>query len=78
MQAASETAAVEMDVQSIKEAMTKAREMTSLSNDLQTLAREIASLEKELSLSGSTKTMAEIQKEHDIIQTKWYLFSGIL
>ncbi len=56
---------------SLSNSLKNYQELNKLNSEMVQLESEIQSIERTLSISGSTKTMIQIQEEHEEAQGHW-------
>ena len=67
-----EIATLDAEVLTLSDHLKRCQDLNRLISEMEQLDIEIKSIERSLSISGSTKTMIQIQKEHEEVQTQWY------
>jgi hypothetical protein len=62
---------MDTEIEHVKAIKSRASECSLLSADLKQIERDIAVLNSDLSSSGSTKTLQEVQDQYEDIQSQW-------
>jgi uncharacterized protein (UPF0335 family) len=68
-----EIGALKAEIATYTELRNKTEEINRLTKEVDDISRDITQLELDLSSSGSTKTVTDIQGEQEVVQSKWYI-----